>query len=84
MSAPPIPLGRPAAASLLERAAWRVALAAASRIAVGHLTVVLPDGRRRGFGDPAAADGDRAEIRLHDREALVRMLLHGETGGGEA
>jgi cyclopropane-fatty-acyl-phospholipid synthase len=75
---------RPAVESVLERVAWRVALRAASRIAVGRLTVVLPDGTRRVFGDPSAAATDRAEIRLHDRQALVRMLVHGETGGGEA
>jgi cyclopropane-fatty-acyl-phospholipid synthase len=67
--------------SLLERAAWRVGLAAAERIRVGRLTVVLPDGSRRTYGDPASAM--TAEIRIHDREALVRMLVHGETGGGE-
>lgn len=67
--------------SLLERAAWRVGLAAAERIRVGRLTVVLPDGSQRTYGDPASAM--TAEIGIHDREALVRMLVHGETGGGE-
>jgi cyclopropane-fatty-acyl-phospholipid synthase len=62
--------------------AERVGLAAASRIKVGRLTVVLPDGRRRVFGDP---DSDRrGEIHIHDVEAGVRLLLHGETGAGEA
>lgn len=83
MSAPTATAGRPTmAGSLMERVAWRVGLAAAERISVGRLTVVLPDGSRRTFGDPAATM--RAEIRIHDRQALVRMLLHGETGGGEA
>ena len=67
--------------SLLERTAWRVGSAAAQRIRVGRLTVVLPDGSQRTYGDPAS--GMAAEIRIHDREALVRMLVHGETGGGE-
>jgi cyclopropane-fatty-acyl-phospholipid synthase len=84
VSAPSTLIGRPAGGSVLERAAWWVALGAASRIAVGRLTVVLPDGTRRVFGDPSAAAEDRAEIRLHDRQALVRMLVDGETGGGEA
>ena len=84
MSAPSTLIGRPAAGSVLERVAWRIALGAASRIALGQLTIVLPDGSRRVFGDQSAAPTDRAEIRLHDRQALVRMLLHGETGGGEA
>ena len=72
----------PIVASLLERAAWRVGLAAAARIQVGQLSVVLPDGARRVFGD--AASPERAEIHIHDRRALVRMLVDGETGGGEA
>ncbi|HET9519778.1 MAG TPA: cyclopropane-fatty-acyl-phospholipid synthase family protein [Candidatus Limnocylindrales bacterium] len=71
-----------ATGSLLGRLAVRVALAGAARIHAGHLTAVLPDGSRRRFGDPAS--DLRAEIRIHDREALVRMLLGGETGGGEA
>jgi cyclopropane-fatty-acyl-phospholipid synthase len=68
--------------SLLGQVAWRVGLAAAERIRVGSLTVVLPDGTQRVYGDLASAL--TAEIRVHDRQALVRMLVHGETGGGEA
>ena len=68
--------------SLLGRLAWRVALAGASRIRIGCLTVVLPDGTQRQFGD--LTSDVRAEFRIHDREALVRMLTGGETGGGEA
>jgi cyclopropane-fatty-acyl-phospholipid synthase len=62
--------------------AERVGLSAALRIRTGCLTVVLPDGRRRIFGDPASER--RGEIRIHDEDAVVRMLLHGETGAGEA
>ncbi|HYN48926.1 MAG TPA: cyclopropane-fatty-acyl-phospholipid synthase family protein [Candidatus Nanopelagicales bacterium] len=62
--------------------AERVGLAAAARIKVGRLTVVLPDGRRRRFGDPASAR--RGEIHVHDEHAGVRILLDGETGVGEA
>ena len=62
--------------------ALRAGLAAASRIRVGHLTVVLPDGDRRVFGDPASSR--RAEIHVHDEAAALRLLLHGETGAGEA
>jgi cyclopropane-fatty-acyl-phospholipid synthase len=80
----PIPRRPPPVGSLLERVAWRVGLSAASRIAIGQLTVVLPDGSRRMFGNPDSAERDRAEIRIHDRQALVRLLLGGETGGGEA
>ena len=67
---------------LLERIAWRVALAAAGRIRVGRLSVVLPDGSRRVFGDERSEL--QGEVRLHDPEAVVRMLIGGETGGGEA
>ena len=74
---------RPARVPAAARApAWRVALAAAERIRDGRLTVVLPDGSVRTFGDTRPAR--RAEIRIHDREALARILLHGETGAGEA
>jgi cyclopropane-fatty-acyl-phospholipid synthase len=62
--------------------AERLGLAAAARIRVGRLTVELPDGRRRTFGDPAS---DRcAEIRIHDEAVAARILLHGEVGAGEA
>jgi cyclopropane-fatty-acyl-phospholipid synthase len=61
---------------------FRAGLAAASRIKIGQLSVVLPDGTERHFGDPASAR--RAEIHIHDEAAAVRLLLHGETGAGEA
>ena len=70
--------GRPT----IDAIALRLALGAASRIRIGRLTVVLPDGRRRMYGDPAA--GRRAEIHVHDEAAALRLLLHGETGMGEA
>ncbi len=67
--------------SIIGGVAWGVGLAAAARIRVGCLTVVLPDGSRRDFGDLASEL--RAEIHIHDRDAIVRMLVDGETGGGE-
>jgi cyclopropane-fatty-acyl-phospholipid synthase len=67
---------------LAERAARRIMGAAAARIRVGYLTVVLPDGSRRSFGD--AVSGHRAEMRVHDTAAVVRMFLGGEIGTGEA
>ncbi len=60
----------------------RVLFAAAERIRFGQLEIRLPDGSRRVFGDPTASR--RAEIRIHDEAALRRLLLHGETGAGEA
>ncbi len=62
--------------------ALRMGLAAASRIRVGRLSVVLPDGQQRVYGDPASSR--HAEIRIHDAAAAIRLLLHGETGVGEA
>ena len=62
--------------------AMRIVLGAASRIRVGCLSVVLPDGRRHVFGDPSSAR--RGEIRIHDEAVAVRLLLHGDTGVGEA
>jgi len=83
VSAPSALIRRPAVlGSVLERIAWRVGMSAASRIRVGRLTVILPNGERHAFGDPASEL--TAEIRIHAREALVRMLVGGETGGGEA
>jgi cyclopropane-fatty-acyl-phospholipid synthase len=68
--------------SLLTQVAGRVALSAASRIKVGLLTVRLPDGSTRVFGD---RDSElRGEMHIHDIEALKRLLIGGEVGGGEA
>ena len=68
--------------SLLTQAAARVTLSAASRIRVGNLTVKLPDGTTRVFGDRASEL--RGEMHIHDLEALRRLLIGGEVGGGEA
>jgi len=73
------PLG---ASTFLGRAAWRVGLAAASRIRVGCLVVVRPDGSRLAFGDEGSEL--RGEIRFHDDGAVLGILLGGETGFGEA
>jgi cyclopropane-fatty-acyl-phospholipid synthase len=67
---------------LVEQAAERMMLAAARRIRVGRLAIATPDGRRRVFGDPSS---DRiGEMHVHDRQAVVRMVLGGDTGAGEA
>jgi cyclopropane-fatty-acyl-phospholipid synthase len=68
--------------SILEAAAWRAALAMGSRIRVGCLTVVLPDGSRRVFGDRSASP--KAELHVHDRRAAWRIVAHGEPGAGES
>lgn len=80
----PTGLGRLAAPvePLLTRMAGQVGLAAAARVRQGCLTVELPDGSKRLFGD--AASPLRGELRIHDVEALRWILLGGEVGGGEA
>ncbi|HEX2844109.1 MAG TPA: SAM-dependent methyltransferase, partial [Candidatus Limnocylindria bacterium] len=75
------PLRRGLSLPMVADVAERVLIAAAGRIRVGHLTVTLPDGRSRGFGD--AASDIQGEIVIHDREAMVRLLIDGETGAGE-
>ena len=76
--------GRLAAASdpILGRVARRITLANGSRLKTGRIHVVLPDGARHTFGDPAVERV--AEIHIHDNEAFVRLLLGGATGAGEA
>ena len=84
MTTPSLTIGRSSAiGSLLERLAWRVALSGARTDPVR-----ASDGRpagwtRRVFGN-APRPQDQAQIEIHDREALVRLLVGGETGGGEA
>ena len=67
---------------ILSRVAWRIAMSAAGRVKVGRLHVVLPDGSQRTFGEATAEPV--AEIHIHDRRALTKLLVDGETGGGEA
>jgi cyclopropane-fatty-acyl-phospholipid synthase len=57
-------------------------LGAARRIRVGSLTVVMPDGSRRRFGERTSPHA--GEIHIHEPAAGVRMLLGGEIGAGEA
>ncbi len=65
----------------VDRIARRIMLAAAQRIRVGLLTIVLPDGSREVVGQRG---GPEAEIRIHDERGVLRMFLGGETGAGEA
>ncbi|TAL07837.1 MAG: DUF1365 domain-containing protein, partial [Chloroflexota bacterium] len=72
----------PAPRTLVTRTAERIMLAAAARWRIGRLTVVMPDGSARTFGE--AASNQSAEIRIHDSAATLRMFLAGDTGAGEA
>jgi cyclopropane-fatty-acyl-phospholipid synthase len=75
---------RAAADSIPARVARRLMLAAARRIRIGRLTILLPDGRSVVVGDPAPDAEPRAEIRIHDEAGAMRMLVRGEIGAGEA
>ena len=52
------------------------------RVRIGRLTIELPDGTSQVFGDPASDVS--AAVRLHDPAAMLRMVLGGDTGAGEA
>jgi cyclopropane-fatty-acyl-phospholipid synthase len=69
-------------APVVEEAARRIMLGAARRIRVGCLTVTLPDGSQRQYGDRSSPLA--GEMRIHRADAGVRMLLGGEIGAGEA
>jgi len=68
--------------SFRSAASQRLALEVARRIQVGRLTVALPDGSRRTFGERGA--DPVAEIHVRDLGAVWQILLGGETGAGEA
>ena len=68
--------------AILDRTVRRLTVAIARRIRVGRLTIVLPDGSRHAFGRPGSQP--TGEMHIDDTAALVRMLLGGETGAGEA
>jgi cyclopropane-fatty-acyl-phospholipid synthase len=67
---------------LVEQVGRRIMIGAARRIRHGRLTIVLPDGSRRVFGDRGS---DRAaEMQIHDTSVVARLLLGGDIGAGEA
>ena len=68
--------------TILAKLAWRVGLAALERIRIGSLAIVLPDGSEHVVGDRSS--DLHGEIHIHDRAALARMLIDGETGVGKA
>ena len=67
---------------ILASIGQRIALGFGSHVRTGRLDVVLQDGTRRTFGD--LTSDLTAEIRVHDSEAYMRLLLGGATGAGEA
>jgi len=59
----------------------RLALRLARRLAVGTLTLTLPDGGTHRF---AATASPSATLRIHDARALTRLALRGRLGLAEA
>jgi cyclopropane-fatty-acyl-phospholipid synthase len=60
----------------------RLFLATLGRMRSGHLTLTLPDGTQRTFGDPHACDG--ASLVLHDWRACAAILRAGDIGFADA
>jgi cyclopropane-fatty-acyl-phospholipid synthase len=77
-----VPAGGARPDRLVEQVGRRIMIGAARRIRHGRLTIVLPDGSRRVFGDRGS---DRAaEMHIHDTAVVARLLLGGDIGAGEA
>lgn len=72
----------PVAAGLLEKTGAAVVMAALGRIRRGRLTMTLPDGSTRVFGDAEAPV--RASLRVKRAAFFRRVLLGGDVGFGEA
>ncbi|UPT74339.1 MAG: cyclopropane-fatty-acyl-phospholipid synthase family protein [Elusimicrobiota bacterium] len=65
-----------------ERAGMSVVLAAMEKIRHGRLTMALPDGTVRVFGDPRSPL--RANVAVRRMDFFRRVLLWGDVGFGEA
>lgn len=56
----------------------------AAAISRGQLRVVFPDGSEFTCGTPTARDPWRAVLRIHDADAIVRIVKDTDIGLGEA
>lgn len=72
----------PAEAGLLEKTGSAAVMASLDRIQHGRLTMTMPDGSTRVFGD--AASPVRASLRVKRASFFRRVLLWGDVGFGEA
>ncbi len=72
----------PAEAGLLEKTGAAAVMASLDRIKHGRLTMTMPDGSTRVFGD--AASPVRASLRVKRATFFRRVLLWGDVGFGEA
>ena len=70
------------AARLATSGARRAFLAAISRIAVGTLTLTLPEGGTRTYR--GKEPGQSAELAVQDDAFFAKVIFHGEIGFGEA
>ena len=68
--------------NLLQRTGAAVVMAALDKIRHGRLTMSLPDGTARVFGDPASPV--RASLRVKRSDFFRRVLMWGDVGFGEA
>jgi cyclopropane-fatty-acyl-phospholipid synthase len=71
----------PAGVRLRDRLATRIVLAALARWPRGALTLALPDGRVRTFGDPGA---EHVFVTIKDWKVFTRLLTASDIGAGEA
>lgn len=72
----------PAETGLLEKTGAAAVMAALDRVRRGRLTMTLPDGSTRVFGDPSSPV--RAHLRVKRASFFRRVLLWGDVGFGEA
>lgn len=68
--------------TLIEHACMRIAVGLFGRFRKGSLTVRLPDGRVRVFGDPSR--GERAVLQVHSYRLFTRMVFESDIGVGES
>lgn len=68
--------------AVARRICQQLTFAAFRRIRSGNITMELPDGQIRRFGDPAHETA--ARIKIHDIRFFTRMVLDGEIGFGES
>lgn len=68
--------------SAQQRRALHTLTSMLDNLQVGGLTVVLPDGRRRSFGDPTSAL--HSEIAVHDWRFFTRLVHGASVGVGES
>jgi cyclopropane-fatty-acyl-phospholipid synthase len=72
----------PVEGSLLERTGAAVVMAALDKMRNARLTMTLPDGSVRVFGDPGSPV--RAGLRVKRSDFFKRVLMWGDVGFGEA